>query len=554
MLSRTGILAAVPAVMASYRDSNALFQPAPNRPATLGYLFGRVKLCLVPFNAQDIYQVCTVALNNDSIGMMQDPDFMRGIADAFAVSNQTVLSPFQTNLISDTLRRVGINTSPTEVMVPTEEDAISSESLLGVLVAMNVTRARDEKKLEEVIQRMTLILDEFTPTQLSQALIELGRIRCSNADIMARLAKRFLAVADQLSAMDISLVARYLGQSRGVPHLVLRRVFLLVEERVDEFQPEDYLNCLQGLFVAGGQYMRTFTRLVEAGLEHVESMDAVTLTHYLACFTELEYRRRDHVEIYADALVDVAMELGERELVQAFIALKRLNLLGEDMFTTITNCLVRMANMMDPRNIAAVMDVCSTTPFSSDELMHALLDRAYECTRVLPPYQLAEILDCIALYPPAREHPIVSAFGKQAKLRVEIMGPEPLALTTSGLARLGFNDPDFYMLAAHTGFRYGFKDWSQLEPILMGMCLSEAVPITMVKVVCSHLAPMCKSMNMNDIERANRYMLKLRCEDEYVFRALAGRVMSFVKEITPDMPEELQTLIQRGAISRRNDG
>lgn len=544
--------ASVPAVVSVGGDS-VLAHPVGPRPASLDYLFQRVKHHMVAFNAQDVYQVCTTMLNSDSIGMMQDADFMRGIADAFSRSDQTVLSPFQSNMIADVFRRVGIHTSPKEVMVPTEEDAISPDSLIAVLVSMNVTKTRDERKLEEVLRHMTLLLDEFVPTQLSQAIVELGRLRCSKADIMARLAKRFVSVAAQTSVADVSLVVKFIGQTRGVPHSVLRSVMALVDARVEEFLPEDYLNCLQGLYIAGGQYMKAFTRLVEAGLEHVENMDATTLTHYLLCFTVLEYRQREHVEIFADALVEVAVELDERGLVQAFLALKRLNLLSEVMFSTMVSCLIRTAPTMDPRNIASVMDVCSTTPHNSDELMAILLDRALECTRILPPYQLAEILDCIALYPPARAHPIVPAFGKQAKLRVELMGPDPLAMATSGLARLGYNDTEFYMLAAETGFRYGFKDWSQLEPVIMGLCLAEEVPVSMVKVICSHLAPMCKSMGMADIERANRYMTKLRCEDEYVFRAMAGRVMHFVKEITPDMPEELQTLVQRGAVSRMNE-
>lgn len=524
-----------------------------NRRASLGYIFERIRLNLVPLNAQDVYAICTTAYHSDTIGMMQDGDFMRGISDAFQRSDQTVLTPFQTSLISDALRRAGISTSPKEVLVP-EDDAISPEALLDVLRAMTVRGGtRDERKISDVLRRIPVIIDEFSPTQLSLAITELGKLRCTNADAMGKLAKRLFERKDEIGPFELSSTVKALALTRGIPFTILRRSFSLAEERLAEFQPEDYVYVLTALQSAGQQYSRTFAKVVEKGLEHVENMDAMTLTQYLVTFTTMEYRNREHIEIYGDALVEVATDLDQRELVQAFVALQRLHLLSEDMFATMTSCLMRYARVLEPRCIAAVMDVCSSVPHNSDNLMRLLLDRAMECTRLLSPYNLAEILDITAQYPPARSHPFVEVFGRQARLRLDIVGPRDLAMTTRGLSRLGFRDTDFYIQAAETGFRFGFKDWSFLEPILMGLCLSEECPLAIVKSLASYAAPMARSMSMPDIERANRYFLQLQCEEEYVFRALASRALHFVKEITPDMPEELQMLIQRGAMNRMTE-
>ncbi|RNF12902.1 hypothetical protein TraAM80_00060 [Trypanosoma rangeli] len=517
------------------------------RPAPLDHIFQRCKLNLVEFTAQDIYQVCTTAYNMDTIGMTQDPDFMRGLHDAFRRSDQTVLSPFQANLIADTFRKVGIISSPKEVAVP-EEEAVSPESLIMVLRSMNIMKQRDERKMNTVLKLMFPILDEFSPTQLSLTVTELARLKCQSTDFLGKLAKRIIEFSDDLSPLDISLTAMSLAYCPGVSHTILRRVFQIVEERMGEFQPEDYVNVLYALNALGPKFLMIFRRLVECGLEHVENMDAVTLTNYLVCFTTMNYRQLEHVEIYADALVEVATDLSEKELVQAFIALQRLHLLSDTMFGTMASCAMRYAAKMDPRNIAPIIDICSTVPHPSGPLMKALLDRAMECTRILSPNQLGDILNLIGLYPPAREHPLVQMFGKQARLRLDLMGPEPLAGATRGLANLGYADPEFYIQAAETGFRYGFKDWSLLEPILMGLSITGQCPPSMVRVLGSHLAPMARSMSLLDIERANRYMKRLGCEDDFVYKAMASRVLQFVKDITPDMPEELQILLQRGAV------
>lgn len=523
------------------------------RRASLEYVFHRVRLSLVPFNAQDIYQVCAVAYNNDTIGMMQDAEFMRGIADAFQRSDQRVLNPFQTSLVMDTLRRAGINASPKEVMVP-EEDAVSPESLLNVLRAMTSNRGtRDERKMALVLKHIPPLLEEFSTTQLSLAICELSKLRCPYGEVMNRMAKHLLTNADDLGVMEVTSVTRALATTRSIPFATLRRAFALSEQRVRDFQQDDYVSVLQALQAAGKQYSRTFVRLVEAGLDAVESMDAVTLTHFLVTFTLLDYAKRDHIEVFADALVDVASDLDERQLVQSLVALQRLNLLNEELFVALAPYLVRCAKTLDPNLIASVMDICSTLAFNTDSLMRLLLDRAVECTRVLHPSALAEILDILAQYPGARNHAIAEVFGHQARLRLEIFSAHDVARATRGLAHLGYRDQEFYMMAAETVFRFGLKDWTVLEPILMGLCFHDEVPLKMLKVLASHVANMSHSLTLQEVERANRYLVQLKCEEDFPYRCLANRVMHFVKEITPDMPEELQVLVQRGAVSRMSD-
>ncbi|GET93576.1 hypothetical protein, conserved [Leishmania tarentolae] len=522
--------------------------------ASLDYIFQRIRLNLVAFNAQDVYQICTVVYNNDTLGMLSDAELMRGIADAFQRSDQRVLNPFQTSLVMDTLRRAGINTSPKEVMVP-EEEAISPETLLNVLRAMNVHGGtRDERKIDEVLKNIPLVLDEFSPTQLSLALCELAKLRCTNAEAMNRIAKRLFQNTDDLSIMEVSLTTAALAKTRGMPYATLRRAFALSEQRLDEFQPDDYVNVLLALQTAGKQYSRTFVKLVEVALGKVENLDAVTLTQFLVTFTTLEYGKREHLEIFADALVDVASDLDQTHLVQSLIALQRLDLLHEELFSALASCLMRYAKTLEPRFIASVMDICSGLSHSTDRLMHVLLDRALECTRMLHPNDLADILDIIALYPGARGHALVEVFGRQARLRLELFSPVALSRATRGLAHLGYRDADYYTQAADTGFRFGFKDWSFLEPILMGMCFNEEVPVRTVKVLASFVSQMAKSMSLQEVERANRYLVQLKCEEDYVYRSLANRVMHFVKEITPDMPQELQVLVERGAVNRLTGG
>jgi hypothetical protein len=115
------------------------------------------------------------------------------------------------------------------------------------------------------------------------------------------------------------------------------------------------------------------------------------------------------------------------------------------------------------------------------------------------------------------------------------------------LAHLGYGDPAFYLRATETFMRYGFKDFSQLEPILQGLCITAQCPPAMVRALASHVGHMAHSMSLHQVERANRYMVRLNCEDDWVFKQLAARVFNFVKEVTPEMPQEMQVLLQRGA-------
>lgn len=520
---------------------------SPFASQTLEHIFKRVRLSLVEFNAQDIYQVCSVAFNMDTLGMMQDDEFMRGLAAAFQRSDQSVVSPFQANLIADTFRKANINVSPKEVAVP-EPDAVSPESLINLIRQMNITKQRDEKKLEKIMLLMFPILDEFTPTQLSLAVAELSRIQCHDAQFMARIARRIFQVSDDLSTLDISLTAVSLANVPGMQHNLLVETFRIVEERCHEFLPDDYVNVLEALNKLGPKFMKCFAKLVEQGLVKVENMDAVTLTRFLSCFVTLGYRNRSHIEIYGDAIVEVLSDLNEKDLMTAFQAVHRLNLLSEYVFGAFASCAMRFAARMDPRNISPLMDICSQVPFTSDLLMRALLDRCVDLTRLFTPPQLGDILEIVCMYPPARDHPIVEAFGRQVRLRIDLMSAPAIAAAVRGLSHLGYVDPELYIFAAETFNRYGFKDFSQLDPVLNGLCISQAqVSPVLAKVLASHLAPMAHSMSLADVERANRYMVQLSVEDEWVYRQLAARVLNFIKEVTPDMPQELQILMHKGA-------
>lgn len=517
-----------------------------SRPPLLESIFQKVKLNLIPFSAHDVYQICTLAYHNDTLCLSQDPDFMRGLSDAFTNSDQTVLTPFQVNMITDTFQKCGIISTPKEVMIP-EEEAISPESLLDVLRSMSVTRQRDEQKLEQVVARMIPLLEEFTPTQLGQAVIELAKLDCPKVDVINTITKKLLTVMDDLSALDVSLVGKSLCTTRGISSLVLRRYFTAVEPHFPHFQPEDYVNLLTGLRSLGASYLPIFTKLVEFGLEQVENMDGVTLTHYLSSFVTMNYRQRSHIEIYADSLVNVATDLAEPELVQALVALDHLQLLNEELFSLMTKCLCRFAPLIPPGHLAPVIDVCSRSPQTNEVLMAALMDRMMECVRFFTPHQLAEVTDLISLYPPAKAHPMIPLLGQQGRHRVELMGSIPLAMLTRGLANLGYADADFYVLAFETGRRYGFKDWSQLAPVVRGLTISGGCSISITKILASYISPMTKSMQLQDVLLANKFLCELGCEDDYVFRAMATRVLQFVKEVTPDMPEDLQLLLQRGA-------
>lgn len=535
----------LPVVAAGALTHSALLTP---RPPILAHLFRRIQLSLVPFTAHDVYLLCSTAGHHDSLGMMSDADLMRAIRDAFVRADQSLLTPFQTSFISDTLRRAGVVVEPRAVTIPDEEEAITPESLLAVLHAMCVTRTRDERTIEQVMAKMNRLLNDFVPLQLAQVVIDLGTLRYPGAELMTRLTQRLLPHADELRVSELTAMCFHLARTPGVPRQTVSQLYQRALKHVSEFDVEDYEHILRGLCILGPSYRGMFNQLVTHGLDFVETMNALTLTHYLHGFTVMDYRERAHIEVYADALVDVASELGEKELIDALVSLHRLNMLGALLFDTMQTCVMRYAARLSLPYAIRVMDVCSQTPHSSEELMTVLMHRLGEGWRSLTALQLGAVLDVLALYPPARQHALVPLLGRLARVRLEVMSPTSLAQATRGLAQLGYDDAEYYRVAAETGFRYGFKDWTFLEPIVMGLCLSGDTSITMVKTVAAYLSPMTRSMSVAEIERAYGYLRQLRCEEEFIYRSMATRVTQFVKEVTPDMSEALQALLQRAAL------
>ena len=533
----------VPAILATTTASTS------SLPAPLEEIFKRVRYCLVEFNAQDIYQVCSTIYNTDTIGMLQDPEFMRGLSSAFKRSDQTVLSPFQANLVNDVFLKANVISLPKDVVMP-EPDAVSPESLINVLRAMNITKRRDEKKMAETLRLMFPMLEEFSPSQLSLAINELSFLKCTEVPFMNRLAKRALEVCDDLSELDISIITKSLCYCPGVQHGILLRVLNLVEARCKAFQSEDFINVLHGLNAVGPKYGKALNALVDKALDNVENMDAISLTAFLVCFTSMDYRNRTNVEIFGEALVEVAEDLKERDLIEALTALSRLQLLTPHVFAIFSGLVLHYVPTLDPRNIASIIEICSTVPHKSDMLMAAILERSADCTRILTPGQLGDILNLIANYPPARQHRIVPLFGRQCRMRMDLMGPDQLAGCVKGLSNLGYAEPELYLQACETFFRFGFKDFSLLEPMLQGLSLAPAsVAPPAVKILASYTAPLAHSMTLQQVERANKYLCLLNCEDQWVFKQLAARVRTFIKEVTPDMPEDLQLLLQKGALT-----
>jgi hypothetical protein len=537
--------------LSSYVPSMAIATAAAassHLPVPLEEIFKRVRLSLVEFNAQDVYQICTTIYNNDTIGMLQDPEFMRGLSSAFKRSDQSVLSPFQANLVNDVFLKANVVAMPKDVAMP-EPDAVSPESLINVLRAMNITKRRDEKKMSETLRLMFPMLEEFSPSQLSLTISELSWLKCTEGPFMNRLAKRALEVCDDLSELDISVITKSLCYCHGVQHSILLRVFSLVEARCKAFQSEDFINVLHGLNSIGPKYSKTLNVLVDHALENVENMDCNSLTAFLVCFASLDYRNRTNIEIFGEALIEVAEDLKEKDLIEAFTALCRLQLLTPHVFAIFSGLLLHYVPTMDPRNIAPIIDICSSVPHKSDMLMMALLERSAECTRILTPGQLGDILSLIAHYPPARQHRIVPLFGRQTRMRMDLMGPEQLAGCIKGLSNLGYAEPELYLQACETFFRFGFKDFSLLEPMLQGLSLAPAsVSPGAVKILASYTAPLAHGMTLQQVERANKYLCTLNCEDQWVYKKLAERVRNFIKDVTPDMPQDLQLLLQKGAV------
>lgn len=56
------------------------------------------------------------------------------------------------------------------------------------------------------------------------------------------------------------------------------------------------------------------------------------------------------------------------------------------------------------------------------------------------------------------------------------------------------------------------KNWPTLEPILMGLCLSNSCSISVVKIAVSHLQHIARSLTLKEVQRAYQYLTRLHCE------------------------------------------
>jgi hypothetical protein len=523
--------------------SGALATQGGGRP--LDAMFRVVRQQLVEFNAQDIYSLCVTCVSGaDTLAMMQDPEFMRGLKSSFERSEQAVLSPFQVGVVNDTFSKAGLHVTAKDVAIP-EEDTISPESLLNVLQSMYATKTRDDRTMTKVVRMMVPLLDEFAPVQLVSAVKLLSMLKCSDIANMGKFGKRAAEIRDDLSPLDVATIATALAYTKDMPHHVLQGVFELVEQRCAEFKQDDFATVLQGLHAAGPRYVKTLTAMVNAGLEHIEEMDVNCLSYYLSCFVSMEYKDRVHIEIIVDGIIEKCNELTERQLVSTMQAVLALDLMSSNIFGSLAARCMQCAMAMDTRHIALVMDVCSAVPHETDVLMTRLMDRTAECFMLLGGNQLGAVLDILATYPPARDHVVLQVLGKQVKRRLNVLSPPALAQCVRGLSMLGYADPEFYIDATMTHLRWGFKDYTLLEPVLNGMCVSGNADPSVVKLLASHIGPMATQMTMHEVERANQYLNRLQCDEDRAFKALANRVRVFCKEVTPDMPQELQLLLQR---------
>src|SRR3989338_7123655 len=134
----------------------------------LELLLRRVRHQMVFFTAKDIYSLCTTANTGDPLGFYQDPEFMRSLHSMFTRSDQTVLSPFQVNVVTETLARAGLRVVANDVIVPDEETA-SPETLCNALQMMITNKRRDDRAITEVCNMMAPLLPEFSPIHLALA-------------------------------------------------------------------------------------------------------------------------------------------------------------------------------------------------------------------------------------------------------------------------------------------------------------------------------------------------------------------------------------------------
>jgi hypothetical protein len=529
--------------------TSSLAAPALFRP--LQALLNTVRLQTVYFNAQDVYTLCVTIQAADTLKLMRDADFIRGLNGAFQRADQSVLSPFQVNVVNDTFSRAGLRVTPKDIAVPDEDEA-SPESLLNNLLAMIANKNRDDRKITQITRMMKPMLEDFAPPQLVQAVRSLSMLKCTDAAFMSLLGKRAADTHEDLSCLDVATIVHSLCLTPGITHGVLMKLLEIVNHRCEDFKPEDLALVLQGLIAVGPRYKTALDPLVLHALEQVETLNANVLGYFLGAFNVMEYRDKNHIEIIADAIVEKSHELGEKELVMTMMAILELKVLSPSLFDAFAEKSLGRALRFDPRNIAPLMDVCSRVGAgaNTDVLMKALMDRSAEAAILFNSNQLGDTLEILATYPPAKQHSVVLALGKQCKRRMEGMGPPPLAKAVYGLATLGFADPDLYVDAALVQLRWGFKDYSVLEPILLGLVSCGFTDPQVVKMLSSHVFHMAKQMSLQQVERCNMYLNRLQCDDEKAYRGLADRVRVFVKEITPDVPQEIQALLERAAASQ----
>lgn len=510
-------------------------------------LMSRVRNQMVYLSAKDVYSLCSTANTGDPLGFFSDPEFMRALQGSFQRADQTVLSPFQVNVVTDTLSRAGLRVIAKDIVVPNHETA-SPETLVNALQAMYSNKRRDDRAMAEICHLMAPLLPEFSTIHLAAAARLLSLLQTNDKDFLGRLGRRAAEIKDDLSPVDLAAITSSLAFSQVQP-LVLFSLFKACEERINDLKADDVILILRGLNAAGPKFVSTLSVFTEFALNHIEELDAVVLSHFVNCFVTLEYANRAHIEIVADAVAERSVAMPEREVVAAFEALLKLKVLSATVFTIFRDRLFALLNSsgIDVRNIYTVMDVCSQVPHDSAALMAALMDRAADRYMVFSSNHLGDILECLGSYPAAKSHRIVDAFGKHVRRRMDLLGPPPLAKCINGLSMLGYSDPQLYVEAAMTNIRWGVKDYAILEPVLHGLCISGPVEPKLVSILGTYVRQMARRMSLHEVERANRYMSSLQCTEEGVFRSLAERVKVFVKDVTPDTPQELVALLERAA-------
>ena len=505
---------------------------------------------MVELNAQDVFQICSLTATQDTLGMLSDGEFMRGLANALERSDQTVLSPFQLNIVTAAFARGGIGVKCKELAVP-EEDLVSPESLLNVLKSMVANSNRNERHLKKILQLMENLLPEFNPQQLSQTIQHLSLLKYNNGFFYSAISKRCCEIGDDLSPANLCEIITGLTYGQA-PHNAILSIFQLIEKRMKEFMQDDVHRILEALIAGGPKYVNTLTMMVLNMIDVVETLSGPVLATFLVAMVRLDYRNRAHAEIFADSLVERVSELTERQLISSLGALHSLSLVSQSIFREFEVQATKCVPRMDCRNMAPLIDILSMLPFRCEELMELLLARIAATHRQLSHRQLGDVLDVMCGYPPAKQHPVVEVLGRHCKGRMDLLGPASLAQATHALSVLGYGDTDYYLEAAVTFQRWGYKDYSMVESILQGLCVHGHVDVKVLRIISSHLVTMAPQLSIKELERASRYLAKLGCDDDEVYRALVDRLRVFVREVTPDMPTDLQQLLQRGSVAEQN--